>query len=256
MERIKLEVKLTGRFDYSKPGYCPWQTVYMSIYKFVDASGKVYVWNTSGTLFQKVFTEEEKHDGCWCNTDGKGRRYYEQFITKGSKLVISASVKGEGEYKGEPQTELTRVKVEEILFLAESEEEKAARLEAEKEAKKQAQLDSITENDLVWTMPYSQYKAHYADCETVIDSFEKHETEYGRATSPATIKVIIREGRLKNSGVRGKHFSNYWIEFVLNGNYIHSECYRAVCVENAIEQAKKRHPDGTCFSFDGIDTRC
>lgn len=107
-------------------------------------------------------------------------------------------------------------------------------------------------------MPYRQYKAHYSDCETIIGSYKEYVHEYGHRYeySPATIKVIIRDGRLKASGVRGKHFSNYWIEFTLNGGETRSESFRAVCVENAIEQARKLHPDGTYFHFDGIDTRC
>ena len=248
MERIKKAVTLAGQYQYQKPGFVSWETVEMTVYKFVDEDGKIYVWNTSGVLSKKVFTDEEKHDGCWCWTDGKGRRYYHEYATKGSKIVISASVKGESEYKGEQQTELTRVKLEEIIELAETEAEKAERLKAEKEAKKQEQLDSIGENDLVWRMPYKQYKEHYADCETVIDSFEKHTDARGYQTKPATIEVIIREGRLKNSGVRGEHFHGYEIEFTdKNGKYGFSP-YRAVSIENAIKQAKKDFPDCTGFN--------
>ena len=126
-----------------------------------------------------------------------------------------------------------------------------------KAAKIKAQLDSIGENDLVWTMPYRQYKAHYSDCETIIDSYTEYVNDYGHhyEYAPATIKVIIRDGRLKNSGVRGKHFSNYWIEFTLNGDHTHCESFRAVSAENAIEQAKKLHPDGTYFHFESVDAR-
>ena len=255
--RIKVTGVLNKVFSFERPEYAGFgrmETVH--IYKFTGEDGKIYVWKTTGVLSMTVYTEEETVIDGWGRTwvDGRGKHYYHVYIPQGSKIIFSASVKGETEYKGEPQTEISRVKVEEIIFRAESEEEKAARREAEKEAKKRAQLESITENDLVWTMPYRQYKEHYSDCETIIDSFTKFETAYGRQYAPTTIKVIIREGRLKKSGVRGKHFSEYWIEWTENGDYTRCESFRAVCVENAIEQAKKRYPNGTYFHFDRIRT--
>ena len=88
-------------------------------------------------------------------------------------------------------------------------------------------------------MPYRQYKEHYSDCETVIVSFDRHEDSHGICHGDPTIKVIIRAGRLKNSGVRGKHF--YWFKFEDgNGRVL---CYRAVCEENARKQMTKGHPE-------------
>ena len=46
-------------------------------------------------------------------------------------------------------------------------------------------------------MKYKAYKEHYSDCETVYDSYDK---------GNKSIEVIIPEGRMKNSGVRGKKF--------------------------------------------------
>ena len=87
-------------------------------------------------------------------------------------------------------------------------------------------------------MPYKQYKEHYSDCETVIDSFETHRDR------PATIKVIIREGRLKASGVRGQHF--YWFVFeITEGDEKFESSYYAVSEKNAEKRCIKEFPEAT-----------
>ena len=76
------------------------------------------------------------------------------------------------------------------------------------------------------TMHYSQYKNHYADCETVKGSYDK---------LCKTIQVIIPEGRMKKSGVRGKRFRGYQIGLTKQ-NGEHGYCtYRAVSKENAMK---------------------
>lgn len=73
-------------------------------------------------------------------------------------------------------------------------------------------------------MLYRQYKAHYADCQTVPDSYDK---------VAKSIEVIIPESRMKPSGVRGQRFSGYQFDLIdCNGERGHV-CYRAVCEENA-----------------------
>jgi len=79
-------------------------------------------------------------------------------------------------------------------------------------------------------MQYSQYKKHYSDCETVPGSYDKQ---------TKCIKVLLPEGRIKPSGVRGKSFHGYelWLR-MQNGK----ECYctyRAVSEENAMKQHRK-----------------
>ena len=84
-------------------------------------------------------------------------------------------------------------------------------------------------------MPYKQYKMHYSDCETVKGSFTRSDSRYGGST----ISVIIRKGRLKNSGVRGEHYSGY--RFV---NEIGQHAtYRAVSVDNAERRINKDYPN-------------
>jgi hypothetical protein len=146
-------------------------------------------------------------------------------------VELTGTVKEHSIYKETEQTVMTRCKfnlIERAKTEAEIRKEKAAE-----------QLASIGENDRIWEMPYKQYKEHYSDCETVIGSYDTHEDSTGRCTSHPTIKVIIREGRLKNSGVRGQHFSGY--EFTTDkGGKV---CYRAVSEENARKQMKKDFPN-------------
>ena len=49
-------------------------------------------------------------------------------------------------------------------------------------------------------MKYSQYKKSYADCKTVPGTYDKNYK---------TIVVVIPEGRMKKSGVRGHRYSYY-----------------------------------------------
>ena len=195
--------------------------------------GTVYVWKT-GVFWVEYVPADERTAYL---IDEKGRAWDTSRINKDDVLKIKASVKGQSEYKGQPQTELQRVKLVERISKGKTWEEVQAEKEAAKKQKKQEQKDSIGENDLVWTMPYRQYKEHYNDCETVIDSYEDR-------GGNKVISVIIRDGRLKASGVRGKHFSGYEIEFTDNGKRVHCT-FRAVSEENALRQWAREFKNGT-----------
>lgn len=228
--KIQVEVTMQGIYSYEAPAYgYGMETRY--IYNMVAKDGTVYVWKT--TVFMGIEIPDENGNF----TDRRGRKYSFSKVNKGDKLVIAGSVKGQGEYKGQPQTELTRVKVKERTFEAETWEMIQERRKAEKEAKAEEQRGSLTGKDFIWTMPYKQYKEHYSDCETVTGSYNEHlrEREMTRRYIPATIDVIIREGRLKNSGVRGEHYSGYEVQNE-NGMKV---VYRAVKEENAIRRAEK-----------------
>ena len=230
MSRIQLAVEMRNIYSYEAPSYgYGYETRY--IYTMVGEDGKTYVWKT--TSFMTIEVPYTGVPGHHCFEDRKGNPIDHEAVNKGDRLIIKATVKGESEYKGQPQTELTRVNVIERTFRGETPEEIKARLEAEKAAKKQEQLDSIREGDFVWRMPYKQYKEHYSDCETVIDSYVK------RAYARATIEVIIREGRLVASGVRGQHFSGYEMRNA-KGEFI---VYRAVSEENAMRRVNKEYPN-------------
>lgn len=230
MARINLEVTMTNIYEYSAPAYgYGYETRY--IYTMTDADGKVYVWKT--TAFMGF--EEPAEDG-WIVYDMKSKKgtYAFRSINKNDIIRITATVKGESEYKGQIQTELTRVKVVERIFKAKTPEEIKAEKDAEAEARKQAQIDSIQGEDFIWRMPYRQYKEHYNDCETVEGSFE-------RVRHHATIEVIVREGRLKASGVRGEHYKGFQMTNE-DGEMI---VYRAVSEDNALKRVNKEFPEHT-----------
>lgn len=212
-DRITLEVTLKCKYKYEKS--YQWQTHYHTIFIMEDAEGQQYKWDTTGYLAAEPIIDDE------------GTVDY-QVPDVGDKFILKGTVKDFSEYKGTPQVVLTRCKCLEITYQAPTREE------IEKQ-KKQEQLDSLQEGDFVWEMPYRQYKEHYADCETVIGSYVCDMYE------PARIKVIIRNGRLKASGVRGCHFSGY----VLQNSKGEQMVYRAVCEDNALKRAYKEYPDET-----------
>ena len=228
MARITVEITMSNIYSYEAPAFgYGYETRY--IYTMQGEDGTVYVWKTSAYMCINVYEGVDKEHANFY--DRKGIAYEPQGIRKGDKVVITATVKGQGEYKGQPQTELTRVKVVERTYNAADERKQR------KDSRKAEQTDSLKGEDFIWEMPYRQYKEHYSDCETVIDSYDDHD---GRC--PATIKVIIREGRLKASGVRGQHFSGYEFFFVDTDGKKARVCYRAVCEQNAMKRLYREFP--------------
>ena len=221
--RITLVVTLARdyQYEYINPHrYYP-ETKY--IYTFEDENGNVYVWKT----------------GCFIGYDIIDDNGYCEFVhvNRGDKIEITATVKELSEYKGKPQIILNRVKVNSII-------ERALTYEEKMEIKRKEQLASLKDGDMLWEkMPYKQYKEHYSDCETLAGSFDKDDH------TGATITVIIREGRLKGSGVRGKCFRTYKVTHK-NGKW---STYRAVSEENALKQARKAFPNET-FTLDSVET--
>lgn len=223
-ERIEATVTMANIYSYQRPAYgYGYETAY--IYNMVAEDGTVYVWKTTAFLFDKVQTDS-KYD--YAEIDSKGRKWIYEQINRNDIVRIKATVKGQSEYKGQPQTEVTRVKVVERIFKAKTPEELKAEREAEKARKEQEQRDSLTGKDFIWRMPYRQYKECYSDCETVENSFERRGTL-------ATIEVIIREGRLKASGTRFEHYRY----FILQNEEGMKASYKAITEENAIRRAEK-----------------
>ena len=209
-KRVEAVLKLIGEYNYTT--HFNWTTTTMTVYKFKDADGEILVWKTASIL--GIEGTDENGDMTW---DG---------AHKGDTVKVKATIKGEGEYKGEKQVELTRVKCISIEHAPEepTKEERIA-------AKAEEQVASLKGEDFIWTMPYKQYKEHYADCETVAGSFHYR---YGKAL----ITVIIREGRLKPSGTRGRYYSGYQFTNA-KGELI---TYRAVSEENAMRRVNKDFP--------------
>lgn len=231
MARIETTVTMTNIYKYEAPAFgYGYEERY--IYTMTAEDGTVYVWKT--TTFMVYEYEDEKG---WL-TKRNGKTYNTQKVDKGDVIKITATVKGESEYKGQPQTEVNRVRVLSVEFKAETWEEKQARLEAERKARVEEQMNSIKGDDFVWEMPYKQFKEHYSDCETIEGSFRRNRN------GDAFIKVIIREGRLKASGVRGRHYKGYQFMVTVNGEEFWV-VYRAITENNALERVKRDYPDAT-----------
>lgn len=210
-ERIQVEATLTGEYSFTK--YFGWNEVETHIYTFKDEDDNVFVWKTSSVIGMDIID----HEKGTCTFDP---------VRKGDTFTCKATVKDHSEYKGIKQTVVNRVKVESVNHVPTKEEIE--------HAKAKEQLESIEDGDIVWEMPYKQYKEHYSDCETIAGSFCRNEY-----SGQALIKVIIRKGRLVPSGVRGQHFHTYKLT-AEDGSVVYQ---KAVCIENAIRRAKKDFPD-------------
>lgn len=219
MARVEMRVKLTGTYQYDRQKYAGYGTETVSIYKMADEANNIYVWKTTSWL-----------------------SYNDEGINQNAVIVITASVKGESEYKGEKQTELTRVKVKDVIEVGKTWEQIQAEKEKEKGAKRAEQLASLKGEDFIWRMPYKQYKERYADCETIIDSFNR--PRFGIAS----IEVIIREGRLKASGVRGKHFHSYALEW-FDGDKKVKGAFVAVDLDHAVAQFHRMVGKDATYEF-------
>lgn len=216
MARIEIRVTLVGDYSFTRRAYGGFRDETVSIYKMVDDEGKIYVWKTTGSLMKETVLGKPE-DEC--------REVDSYFPRKGDVFIIRATVKGESEYKGEPQTEINRVVVKEIIS-------KYQEVVVEAKAEKQKQSINLEAGDRIVEMFYRNYKKHYADCETIEGSYDD---EFG------TIKVIVRAGRMKPSGVRGEHFKGYELENE-QGN---RTTYRAISEDNALKRAHKEHPNHT-----------
>lgn len=209
-QKVTAEVTLINEFEFTNTYYRT--TTYTYIMK--DDEGNVLVWKTTSTLgFNYI--------------NGNGHERYD-VIRKGDTLHIEGKVKEHGEYKGTKQTVLTRCK---FSLIAHKPDEVAL--------KREQQMQTLAEGDEIWEMLYKQYKEHYSDCETVSGSFDNHPDSRGVPTGHPTIKVIIRAGRLKKSGVRGQHYKGF--EFTTDdGGKV---CYRAISEETARKRMKKEFPN-------------
>ena len=209
-KRLTIAATYQKSFEYMDYKFSYYGTTHF-IHTFEDAEGNIIVWKSTNMVETVI--------------DGNC-----EFIPKGSVVELTATVKDHSTYKDTEQTVVTRCKfklIERAKTAFEIQQEKA-----------EAQQASIGENDFVWEMPYRQYKEHYADCETVIGSYNDHTDSRGNRHGDPTIKVIIREGRLKPSGVRGKRFAGY--EFTdSEGKTV---CYNAVSEENALKRVMKDFP--------------
>ena len=222
--RITIKGILSGVHSFERPSFSyGMETVH--IYKISSEDGKVYVWKTTSAMAMEIPYFGKV--GCHSFEDRKGNPIDYLLPRKGDTVTVTASIKGESEYKGEKQTEIQRVKVTEIIW----------REDTKVESKEQDL--TLADGDQILEMPYKQYKEHYSDCETVKGSFVRNEF-----TGESKIKVIIRNGRMKTSGVRGQKFMNYIFNGTENGKTF-TFCAWAVSEANARKQMTKEFPNAT-----------
>lgn len=220
--RITIKGILSGVHSFERPSFgYGMETVH--IYKISAEDGTVYVWKTTSAMAMEIPYSGQV--GCHCFEDRKGNPIDYTHPNKGDTVTITASIKGESEYKGEKQTEIQRVKVTDIT-------------RKEKPEVKKQDL-TLADGDQILEMPYKQYKEHYSDCETVKGSFFRDEH-----TGDSLIKVIVRNGRMKASGVRGQKFMNYIFNGTENGKTF-TFCAWAVSEANARKQMTKEFPNVT-----------
>ena len=217
-KRLTVTAVYKKRVEYTDYKFSYYGTTHF-IHLFEDVEGNTIIWKSTNLV-------EYINDG----SEDPKRKDDLEFVTKGSTVELTGTVKEHGQYKDMEQTVVSRCKFK-LVERAKTEDEI-------RQEKIEAQKATLTDKDFIWEMPYRQYKEHYSDCETIIGSFNRHEDSRGIPQSDPTIKVIIREGRLKNSGVRGQRFSYYTFQ---KDNHVRT--YRAVCEENARKQMKKEFHD-------------
>lgn len=216
-DRVEITCMITGEYHFQKQ--IGWMTQEMTIWKMEDAEGSIFVWKTTSSIGID-------------RTDARGHWFWEG-AKKRDTVRIKATIKGVGEYKGEKQIELQRVK---CLHIDHAPTEEEIREDIRKK-----QLESMLEGDILLRMKYSNAQEHYADCEVLKGSWDK---------VTCTIQVIVRNGRLKNSGTRGKHFNRYlfcpaqYADASYKWDAIPDRIvYRAVDEEHARKQMLKDDPE-------------
>jgi len=201
-KRVTVKATYVKSIEYTDYKFSYYGTTHRT-HIFRDEDGNTVVWKTTNVVLAPH--PAPRYDG-------------EEICPPiGSIVELTGTVKAHDTYKDQPQTVVTRCKFK-LVELAKTDEE----IQADKAAE---QLASLKSGDNVMRMDYSRFKAHYSDCETVAGSFDRNEH-----TGESTIEVIVREGRMKPSGVRGQHFFHF--HFVNADGTKHS-VLKAVCEKNA-----------------------
>lgn len=219
-KRLTIKVTYKKSFVYKDYKFSYYGTTHY-IHNFVDAEGNTIVWKSTTPV---EYVESGEHE----------------FATEGSVLELTGTVKDHGVYKDVEQTVVSRCRFKLM--------ERAKTAYEIMQEKAEAQKATIGDGDYVWEMPYRQYKEHYSDCETIIGSFDRHEDSRGYANGDPTIKVIIRAGRLKKSGVRGEHYKGF--QFTSDTGV--KVTYRAISEETARRRMKKEYPESASWELTKI----
>ena len=100
-EKIELVVTVSFETEYEVPSFRGYGTRLVHIYSLKDDNGNTLVWKTGGYL-RKESVDELGHIATF-------------FAQKNDKVKIAATVKNHSDYKNEKQTELSRVKIVDII---------------------------------------------------------------------------------------------------------------------------------------------
>jgi hypothetical protein len=92
-DRVQMTVTLEKAVSIEIPSFCGYGTSTMTIYTLVDENGNKLVWKTNSSLGKWVTDNDYKT------------------VEEGEQITIKATIKNHGEYKGENQTEIQRVKL-------------------------------------------------------------------------------------------------------------------------------------------------
>ena len=87
---------------------------------------------------------------------------------------------------------------------------------------------------MIETMLYRRYKTSYADCETVAGTYDKINK---------TIQVVIPDGRMKPSGVRGQRYLYIRFDGIRKDGKSVYAIIKAISAENAIKRLLKDNPE-------------
>lgn len=218
-DRITIAVELVNDYEYKDFSFSYYGDT-RHIYTMKDEDGNLLVWKTGSVMWVKTGTDRFGDD-------------VGEAIHRGDKVTIKATVKEHSVYKEQEQTVITRVKVIERTHRAPTWEELADERKKAQEQKAKEQRESLKGGDFIWHMPYRQYKEHYPDCETVAGSY---------CEKTGKVDVIIREGRLKPSGTRGKRYGYWEFKYSENGKE-HRIVYYAISEETARRRLEKEYPN-------------
>ena len=168
--KIRAELEVVKIYEYVTEPYHYYDSGVRRLYIFKDEEGQEYVYRTSRNFLVAGHFED--------NMKGAEDWVVDWAVNVGGRIILKGSIKGEKEYNGKPQIQLTRCEVLSVLDEGPTPEELHER-------KKIEQKNSITVQDSVIRVSYKEYKEKYNNCETIIDSFE-------RTPNGCFIEVIVR----------------------------------------------------------------
>jgi len=167
--KVQSEVILIESITYGSEPKHYYDDGIRHIYKFMDKDDNVFTWFTTKVLGFDFVTSRGNVDF--------------EFINEGDKMEIRGTIKSIGEYKGEPQIIITRVKVTNVNKSNLSED----KINELKRIVQLAKYDRMPGVYKVINVSYREYKEKYKEYEVVHGSFKR--TDHG-----SYVDIIIYRG--------------------------------------------------------------